>query len=185
MKAQPMQCPNCGATLPHVNISDVIICDYCGAKLQISQGASGFPFAKLLTIEADASYLAKDRACEHLKDELLRLQGEKAQIEEKQRMEGHNVLRSCLLGLLVLGVMGAAALVSVQRFSADDSVGGIGTVMAAVALLAVCHAWELSWKKAAKKKYFPEIQRIQVRIGATSADIESLRHDMEALRKKL
>jgi uncharacterized Zn finger protein (UPF0148 family) len=57
-----VQCPNCGASLGDAKSGDTVSCNYCGATLQVSEGASGNPVAKLVSIADSTAFVAKTEA---------------------------------------------------------------------------------------------------------------------------
>jgi chromosome segregation ATPase len=65
-----VQCPKCGSPVQGVSAGDIATCNYCGATLQVSAGASGHPVARLANIEASTSYLARTEALKRLRDQL-------------------------------------------------------------------------------------------------------------------
>ena len=75
MNVRLLQCPACGSALEAGPVGGTMACGYCGARLEVTQGVSGAPLAKLAEIKIDTSYLAKERAYERLAGNCAEIEG--------------------------------------------------------------------------------------------------------------
>lgn len=103
MNVQIMQCPSCGSPLPAPAIGTVTSCTYCGARLEVTKGSSGSPMAKLSEIKDDTSFIAKERARDHLRDRIEELDYEIFKLKQlPDNAEIHNAEQSAInLGMVV------------------------------------------------------------------------------------
>jgi len=107
MTARVVQCPGCGATIDAPPDATQTTCAYCGARLEVAIGASGAPLARISEIQADTSFLAKDRARAHLRDKLNNIDAQmdslmERAVENRERERVRIARLRIQLGLIVL-----------------------------------------------------------------------------------
>lgn len=65
-----VQCPRCGGRVEGAQPGAVVACDYCGATLQMTVGASGNPIARLASIDDSTAFLARTEAVKRVRAQL-------------------------------------------------------------------------------------------------------------------
>lgn len=90
-----MQCPDCGAPLSAEAGERLVTCSYCGARLRITKGASGYPMATLDDIKVDTSLLAREVACRRLEEKQKRLAAERADLLRRHHIDSALAQATC------------------------------------------------------------------------------------------
>lgn len=65
-----VQCPKCGSSVNAVRPGTITTCGYCGSSLEVVVGASGNPIARLASIEASTTYLARAEQLRRVQEQL-------------------------------------------------------------------------------------------------------------------
>ena len=110
MPVEHVQCPDCGAPLSaeaaencgaYDRTADfprserLATCGYCGARLRITKGASGYPMATLDDIKVDTSLLAREVACRRLEEKQKKLAAERADLLRRHHIESALAQATC------------------------------------------------------------------------------------------
>ncbi|NLD43002.1 MAG: hypothetical protein GX657_05850 [Chloroflexi bacterium] len=184
METRVVQCPKCGGSVEDPAVGAVRACAYCGAQVLITQGASGAPLGVLVDIKADTSFLAKERAREHLAQRELRLTAEAERIlgvtasrldAAKNRVRSRAQLLGVAIGLAVVGL--SAALGSKGPC--------VGLPLAAILGWGAMFAYK-RWKEPpalarVHGKYQPQIDTALAELGETRAEIRRLNEELDGL----
>ncbi len=184
METRIVQCPKCGGSVEDPAVGAVRACAYCGAQVLITQGASGAPMGVLMDIKADTSFLAKERAREHLAQRALRLEAETERILGLTALQcDAEKLRVCRRARLLGVAIGVAVVFLSSAFGSKGPC--VGLPLAAILGWGAMFAYR-RWKEPpalarVHQKYQPQIDAALAQLGETRAEIRRLNEEMDRL----
>lgn len=184
METRIVQCPKCGGSVEDPAVGAVRACAYCGAQVLITQGASGAPMGVLMDIKADTSFLAKERAREHLAQRALRLEAETERILGLTALQcDAEKLRVCRRARLLGVAIGVAVVFLSSAFGSKGPC--VGLALAAILGWGAIVAY-IGWKQPqalarVRNRYDPQLQEVASALEETRAEIRRLNEELDGL----
>ena len=182
MKAQAIQCSQCGAPLQATDIGQLITCGSCGSILQIHESSSGFPIARLVAIKKDTEFLAKRHAAERLTEKLTQLEDQRSKIVRVMSFPFRPILAGFLLRIGALPALVGLILVFVTGDGWILLLGALAPSAVAYIIAGFQHNAKMA---QLSKRYLPVIQTLDSTITQTKQQLVRLESELDSLTKAL
>ena len=182
MKAQAIQCSQCGAPLQATDIGKLVTCGSCGSILQIHEGDSGFPIARLVEIKKDTEFLAKRHAAERLTEKLTQLEDQRSKVVRVMSFPFHPIWAGFLLRVGALPALVGLILV----LATGDGWMLLLGALAPSAFAYIIARFQHNAKMARlSERYLPVIQTLDPKITETRQQLIRLESELDSLTKAL
>ena len=139
VKVESIQCPKCGSPLRLEAAGKEATCDYCGARLRITVGTSGYPLAVLDDIRVDTALMARETVLRRLERNLEGLQRERDALVTAQEQPRRLGWRGAAVRLLLIIALAALAVPAFKLIARLGARLGLLVVLVAIALVLLAY----------------------------------------------
>jgi hypothetical protein len=184
MNVRLLQCPACGSALEAGPVGGTMACGYCGARLEVTQGVSGAPLAKLAEIKIDTSYLAKERAYERLAGNCAEIEGKyealRADREARLRQSANSELWIKLAFFVLV-----ATWILVGAIVGSGATGFVAGLLAGIGLFVYSLWREASRQAEIEREYQEPLQALLEEHSQAKADADRLKQELDRLAREM
>jgi len=188
MAVERMQCPACGALLAPRAGEEMTVCAYCGARLRITQGASGRPFAVLDGIKADSSILAMEAVRVRLQEKLAALEAERTGVLRGAEASIESNVPGCAIVTAWLSIAGGIIALAASSAFEDEPdallsflLGGAFFVIVGVCILKSARSRQNRVDDETEARLAPiadEIRRVQAELAKVESQLDGLAKEL-------